>query len=1139
MAVFAHVFGTRPKVKLVFAALAVPRPKDDPVHNDATPTHSPEEDALFSSFVNPPLSARPRAWWHWMDGNVDEAGIGKDLEWLAASGAGGVQAFTGSMGIPQYTHDQVPFRSPAWQSAIRHAASTADRLGLELAIATSAGWSATGGPWVRPAAGMKKLVWSAARVTAGQAERVTVAPPPSSSGPYQDVPFAAIRKDPVGVPDHYEDVAVLAFPRRDGHLPLVPQRVTAGGSAAGDRTLESLADGSFWPPAELQTEEQTGWLLAEFGRPTTVSSVRVGLPTQHGFGTPSAPRARLEASDDGVSFSTVVDLPASSSPVRSANFPAVTARCFRLVLEAGTAGTFPITRGVKPLGFPAPTGRIPTFNVSALQLFSGARIHRVEEKAGFSPVPDFYALDGGPSPACDAVRPQDIIDVTSHLRPDGTLDWMPDGGDWTVLRFGQSLTGHLNGPAPVDATGLEVDKLDAGLVTEYMEQYLGFFEDALGTELLGTKGVTALLSDSIESGPQNWTAAMRKEFRERRGYDLLPWLPAVTGITVGDAQQSDAFLWDLRKTISELLAENHYGTIAGMARERGMTYYAEALEDHRPQLGDDLEMRSHADVPMGAMWCYEPEAGPQATYVADLRGAASVAHVYGKAATGAESMSAFGKPFAYTPRKLKPVVDMEFVLGVNLINIHTSPHQPDAAPKPGITLSPYLGQSFTRNETWAHAAKPWLDYMARCSHLLQQGTHAADVAYFYGEEAPVTGVFGDSAPEVPDGHGFDFVNLDSLLNHVTVTSDGHLLTTGGTRYRLLYLGGSSRRMTLTAVQRITELLDAGATVAGWRPESSPSRGDDRTTWTAAVESLWSEHPGLLDLAGEPVSDGVAAALARMSVEPDWAVTASEGASLPVVHRHLAGADLYFVSNQLERPEKITATFRGEAASAEVWDPVHASRSAVGISAEAGRTAVDLQLEPFGSAFILLLHNGTGTADSPAGLFDSVQRPPFAEVALEGPWNVTFDGDNQSPSPLTLAVAAPWSGPASDAHALDVKYFSGTATYRHTFTADAAALGADRRVVLELGEVSDLAEVRLNGQAVGTLWTYPFRIDITDAVRPGTNALEIAVTNAWWNRLAGDAATGDHTRPGAAIFEANAEVLPAGLHGPVRLTAYPR
>ena len=1110
---------------------ATPSRFPDAAANTPPNTHA---DQLFAGFVNPPMSSRPRVWWHWMDGNVDEPGIVKDLEWLAASGAGGVQAFTGSMGHPQYTQDRVAFRSPAWRSAMKCAATTADRLGLELAVATSAGWSATGGPWVRPAAGMKKLVWSVAHVSAGQAEPVVVPAPPSSSGPYQDVPFAAVRKDPIGVPDHYEDIAVLALPRRGGHAPLRGARISSSGPLAGERVPESLADGRFWPSVELPAEQGAGWLAADFDKPAVVASVRVGLPAQRGFGVPPAPRARLEASDDGVTFQTVVDLPVSPSPVRSASFPAVTARHFRLVLGVGAAGTPPATPGVKPLAFPAPAGSV--FKVSGLQLFSGTRITRAEEKAGYAPVPDFYALDGGPGRASDAVRPQEVIDVSSHLGPDGILDWVPEDGEWTVLRFGYSLTGHLNAPAPTDATGLEVDKLDAGLVTEYFEHYLGFFEDAVGAELLGTTGISALLSDSIESGPQNWTTGMRLEFTNRRGYDLLPWLPAVSGIIVGDAQQSDAFLWDLRKTIAELLAENHYGTIAGIARERGMAYYAEALEDHRPQLGDDLEMRSHADVPMGAMWCYEPEAGPQATYVADLRGAASVAHVYGKKATGAESMSAFGKPFVFTPRKLKPIVDMEFALGVNLINIHTSPHQPEAVPKPGITLSPYLGQSFTRNETWAHAAKPWLDYMARCSHLLQQGTPGVDVAYFYGEEAPVTGVFGDSAPDVADGYGFDFINLDGLLNHVTVIPDGGLLTTGGTRYRLLYLGGSSHRMTLAAVRRVAELLDAGATVAGWRPESSPSRSDDAAVWAAAVDDLWGgRHTGLLDLAGVPTQDGLSTALARMDLAPDWAVTASDGATLPIVHRRLDGAELYFVSNQLERPEKVAVTFRGEAASAELWDPVQVVRQAVGVRVEAGRTAVDLQLEPFGSAFVLLRHTGSGAAASTA-LANSLQQPAATEVLMEGPWVVTFYGEGQSPSPLTLSAPVPWSGPEMGKHAPDVKYFSGTGTYRHTFTAGSALLGSDRRVFLDLGDVNDLAEVRLNGQDLGTIWTHPFRIDVTDAVRAGANVLEIAVTNSWWNRLAGDAAANDYTRPGSAIFEVDAEVLAAGLYGPVRLVA---
>ncbi|WP_395400133.1 glycosyl hydrolase [Arthrobacter sp. UC242_113] len=269
-------------------------PADVPSRDDAAA-------ALFSEFVTPPAPARPRVWWHWMDGNVNEAGIVKDLEWLKSVGVGGVQAFNGAMGTPAYTPEPVAFRSPAWRSAMSCAAATADRLGLELSIATSAGWSATGGPWVRPAAGMKKLVWTTTRVSAARvpARAARLAVPPSNSGPYQDVPFAAVRQANIQVPDHFEDVAVLAFPARPGHLPLEPSAVssgtTAAGAAAGDgqRPLASLSDGSFWPAMELPMEPGSAgaggavnpqaWILAEFPEPTAVGSVRVGLPSRRGF----------------------------------------------------------------------------------------------------------------------------------------------------------------------------------------------------------------------------------------------------------------------------------------------------------------------------------------------------------------------------------------------------------------------------------------------------------------------------------------------------------------------------------------------------------------------------------------------------------------------------------------------------------------------------------------------------------------------------------------------------------------------------------------------------------------------------------------------------------------------------------------
>ena len=1090
-------------------------------------TDGPKDiSSLFEEFLAPPLTARPRAWWHWMDGNVDEAGIDADLEWLAASGAGGIQMFFGSFGTPPRVPEPVRFRSPAWHSAVRRAVEVAAKLGLEMSVATSAGWSATGGPWVRPAAGMKKIVWSATTVCENDQTPVLLPAPPASSGPYQDVPFTAVRRGSAEIPGWFEDVVVLAFPKKPGHQALAPETLTSNSPTSGDRALQDLADGTCWPPVLLHSDG-TAVITAEFPQPVTVKSARIGLPAQLGFGGTPASLARLEASNDNADFWPVASFPPGKAPVRSMAFPPVTAQYFRVVLTPQAAGGPPVAAGIKPMTFPESNRGI---SVTAFELFAGSRVSRSEEKAGYAPVPDYYALEVDDADTGDAVAVAEVLDLSRHLSADGVLNWAPDKGQWTVMRFGYSLTGHLNAPAPAEATGLEVDKLDAELVTEYMDTYLSFFEDGQERHQ-GVLGIDALLSDSIESGPQNWTPRMIEQFEQRRGYSLLPWMPTLAGILVDGTESSDRFLWDFRKTISDLLAENHYGTISSIARDRGMKYYAEALEDHRPQLGDDLEMRSYADIPMGAMWCYTPETGPRPTYVADLRGAASVSHVYGKALTGAESMTAFGDPYRFTPKILKPVVDMEFALGANLINIHTSPHQPTGVPKPGITLAPYLGQSFSRNETWAHAARPWLDYMARCSHVLQQGTFFADIAYFYGEESPVTGVFGDAEPEIPEGYGFDFINLGGLTKHVTVTPEGELVTSGGTHYRLLYLGGSSRKMTLAALARIKELLDMGVTVAGWRPNESPSKADDPAVWTAEVESIWGEeHPGLFDLDGVDVQEGARTALRKMGLAPDWSYDAAEGFCLPTLHRTTEFGEIYFISNQLNRKEKITAHFRMTATAAELWDPYLLTRENLHALVRPGRTSVSIELAPFGSVFVLLKFSDERR---PAITSAPPERGSLREIPLQGPWQLVFSGDGQNIAPITLEKVAAWSD--TDGFTTrddDVKYFSGTGTYLCKFDFEESLSG--KRIYIDLGEVHDIAQVTLNGELLGTAWTPPFRVEATHAIRIGLNYLEVAVTNGWANRLAGDAAAGEFSRPGSEIFFPEGPVRSSGLQGPIRL-----
>ncbi len=1064
-----------------------------------------ELEAVWAGFADPPDEARPRAWWHWMDGNVDPEGIRLDLEWLHGVGVRGVQMFDGGMGTPLVVPDRVRFGTVEWQQALHLATAIARRLGLEVAVATSPGWSAAGGPWVSPTDAMKKVVWSETVVTGGANVEVALPPLPDVAGPYQDLPRWG--HDP-GTNRFGQDWVTIAVPDAPAQHALRPATVTA--SAPIDKA-ERLTDGRHADVIVLPRDPDrpsSAWIELGFASAVTASAVTVGLPGPTGFGAAPPPDAVLQASGDGTTWTVVADLPASAVPVRTVTFPPVTARRFRLVL-AGETAEAALPRLVAGVKVPPVLRRVSEFGVSEFALYPGGRVYQGELKAGFGAAPDYYALDAPTGSASHAIDPDSVVDLTGHLGADGVLRWEAPAGEWRVLRFGASLTGQTNGPAAPEATGLEVDKLDAEPVRRYFGRYLSLVDPSPGDR---AAPLDALLSDSIESGPQNWTATMREQFAALRGYDLLPWLPTLAGLVVADARSCDRFLFDYRRTISDLLVSEYYGTIAAIARARGLTYYAEALEDHRPQLGDDLAMRAQADVPMGAMWVFDPGSGqPGPTYVADLRGASSVAHVYGKPWTGAESMSAFHRPWSYTPRRLKHIADLELALGVTRFCIHTSPHQPVQVPPPGIGLAPFLGQVFVRTEPWARFAGPWVDYLARCSYLLNQGLPAVDVAVFTGEEAPLTALYGDQPDRsVPADFGFDYVGLDALEDCVTV--EGGMLAARGARYRVLYLGGSSHRMTLRALDRITALLDEGATVVGSRPDCSPSLADDPAEHARAVSALWEKggHAGrLID------TNDLARALGELGLVPSRTV---QGADLLRTGRRIGGAELTFLANP--EPEPVTATVHAMAPLVS-WNPVTLRREALPVVGRpaSGGYACRLDLAPLESVMLVDDHGERLPVRSAA---------PLTELPVAGRWELTLPGRTA----IRLDHGpVPWTDLGEDG-------FAGVGVYAASAEVDAAFL-RHRRILAAFGDVDDIARVLVNGVDCGITWTAPFEADITAALRPGRNAVVVEVANAWMNRLIAEARhpTGEIFAPVAGVYEPQAEIRPAGLRGPVVLRAY--
>ena len=405
------------------------------------------------------------------------------------------------------------------------------------------------------------------------------------------------------------------------------------------------------------------------------------------------------------------------------------------------------------------------------------------------------------------------------MHPDGTITWTPPRGHWVLLRMGYSLTGSKNQPASAEATGFEVDKLSAAHVKAYFTSYLDQYKNATG-DLMGEKGLQYMVTDSWEAGVQNWTDSMPIEFQNHRGYKILPWLPVLTGRIVESAEASDRFLWDFRKTIGDLIAENHYDELSALLYERGMRRYTESHEGGRAFVGDGMEVKRKADIPMGALWVPGDFKGrnapiPEVNKTMDIVESASVAHLYGQNLVAAESMTAGGAAWVWSPESLKPTADLELASGVNRFIIHCSVHQPVNDKIPGLGLGGF-GQWFTRHETWAEQAKPWITYLARSSYMLQKGKFVADIIYFYGEDNNIVALFKSKLPDIPEGYNYDFVNADALVKLLSV-SRGNIVTSGGMIYRILALDPNSKYMSFPVLHKIGELVKDGAIVVGDKP----------------------------------------------------------------------------------------------------------------------------------------------------------------------------------------------------------------------------------------------------------------------------------------------------------------------------------
>ena len=1142
-------------------------------------------DPLDAGFQQPPDSARPETWWHWMNGNLTREGLGADLQAMKDIGLGGATIVNVDCGIPR---GNVPFMSPEWRGLFKYTVQEANRLGLELCIENCAGWSSSGGPWNTPENAMQKLVTSEVHVN-GPADYDATWPSP-----------------PVTL-NTYHDIALLAFPETVNETVRMQDFSPVVSLSSGEDPGTRLTDGDPHTVVNLPlpTRGKPQFVQLAFRGPFGARSIKLTA----GSGLPDC-GGTVAVSDDGQAFKTVgifsFGRKDSAGRLISLGAQPVLARYWRVQFNTVNA-----------------KAKVNHLALAEIDLSPQLVINNLDAKNGLngnavlsSPEPD--------GPAAGAILPHNTIDLTSQLTADGHLHWSVPAGKWIIQRFGYTPTGVLNHPAPKEGEGLECDKFSTAALDAHWDGFMQKILDDVGP--LAGKTLTSSLIDSYEVGGQNWSKNFRTEFQKRRGYDPLKYLPAFTGRVVENPAVSERFLWDVRRTIADLFAENYFGHFADLCRQHGL------LNAVEPYTGpfESLQSGRTADVVMGEFW-----SGSQGHPSVKL--AASIAHIYGKNIVGAESFTAApdqGK-WQNDPYSLKTLGDLMFCRGLNRCVFHRYASQPWTNRWPGMTMGQW-GFHFERTVTWWDQGKGWIDYLTHCQFLLQQGYAVADAAYYTGESAPVEMRVGN--PALPAGYDYDAINADVLEHRVTV-QNGRLTLPNGISYGVLILPPDDTDMSPAVVERLAELVRAGATIVGPRPQHAPGLTDypkcDATVQKVA-DGLWGKCDGetVLENAagqgrviwGKPLKD----VFAELALKPDFEFQGiSAPARLAYVHRVAGEADIYFVSNQQRLFAGADCTFRVTGKIPELWHADTGVMEPAPVwSDHDGRTTVRLDLDPAGSVFVVFRQTATGadhvvTATSSGSVggdavsklviqhavYTSVDHagemdvtPLLAELARSGQVQVAVDnsvfdrdpavnhykelrvtytldgkagqvtvpegGTLTLPAEATIGQAPEWKpvvgangapavkvwaneqielhsaagkvwqvkatdlpAPASVSGAWDlrfppnwgapasvtldkliswtdhpdsgVRYFSGTATYEKDIEISADRLQAGRELWLDLGAVKNFATVSLNGQNLGVLWKPPFRVNVTAAAKPGSNRLQVKVTNLWPNRLIGD------------------------------------
>lgn len=1057
---------------------------------------------LESGFMQPNDSLNPWCYYYWVADNISKEGITNDLESMAKVGIG--TALIGNIGTANQYQGDVPMLSKEWFDIMKHTIHEAQRIGIDIGLFNSPGWSQSGGPWNKAENSMRYMVYSETNIKGPTNLMAKLALPRHNlSHSFHYNLNIESKEDTV-----YEDVRVLAFPAplKDSELVQLPSARISGRNIVN---TEKMLDGNKETAAffqDIKKNEDQVIIEMETMEPFEARSLKI-----HPAAAPIHLNMELFAEIDG-NYTSIKKFSINRSHAMISvgfvpyapvvvSFPVVKAKNFKLV-----GNNFKVLGG----------------GISEIELSGAARLESYPEKLlekmvqTSMPYWNEYKWEPQTEPEDNllCVDENKILDLSDRLLEDGTLKWEVPPGDWVIMRIGAYPTGTKNTPASKEATGLEVDKLNKQHVRHHFDSYIKMFLDSIPAH--ERKSLKYIVADSYEQGGQNWTDDLDAAFREKYHYDPIPFLPVLSGRIVGSAEKSDRFLWDLRRLISDRIAYEYVGGLREVANEHGLKVWLENY-GHWGFPAEFLQYGGQSDMVAGEFWADGDSEG------AELKAASSSAHIYGKNRVYAESYTSSGKPFERYPGLLKKRGDWSFSKGVNHTVLTLFIHQPYEDKFPGIME--WYGTEINRMNTWFYQADTWIDYLKRCHYMLQQGDYVADVGYFIGEDAPV--MTGVRDPELPEGYSFDYLNAEVLKR--ARMDDGKILLTGGMSYKMLVLP-KQNTMTPELLEKISDLVSQGAVIVGNPPEKSPSLKAypecDKEVSTLA-NAMWKDSTKI-NLFGKGTifrNMTMKEIMDKQEISPDFICSNKE---VLWTHRHSDGTDIYFLSNQTDRLIQIEPTFRVNDKQPELWDAVSGSiRPLPQFTATGKQTTVPLQMSPNQSFFVVFKNKVIGCKGENF-------PEPIMIIPHTNPWEVQFDSELRGPAEkMVFAELTDWKNHPDD----EIRHYSGPAIYTSTINFDEIPQG--KHIFIDLGKVEVMAKVKINNQLVGGVWTYPYKLDITEFVKPGENTLEVEVANLWVNRLMSDGQLPQSDRLtwlslGHEKINANRNLFPSGLLGPIKI-----